>query len=164
MDDNGVMSLIEELSLFLESSKAVIGRPNLRQVDIQEALAILDEIRVAFPTEFNQARTIVRQGDELIEEAKNEANHIVEDARQQALTIASEQEIVRLSQDQAREIIGQANEIARNVGGGADQYADEVFGQMQANLDQLLNTIVRYRQRLNNPNNYGDQNQYEMGQ
>ena len=61
MDETGVLGLLEELSILLEDSKPVFGKGNMRQVDIAAAFEIMDEIRDTFPSEFAQARQIVRE-------------------------------------------------------------------------------------------------------
>ena len=97
MDETGVLGLIEELSILLEDSKPVFGKNNLRQVDINQAFEIMDEIRETFPGEFAQARQIVRERQSLLDDADAESARLIDDARSQAMTIASEQEIVRTS-------------------------------------------------------------------
>ena len=124
MDETGVLGLLEELSILLEDSKPVFGKSNLRQVDIASAFEIMDEIRDTFPSEFAQARQIVRERQSLLDDAEAEANRMIEDARSQAMTIASEQEIVRISQQQA-------------------------FGHVEQSLDTLLGNVRRCRDRLN---------------
>ena len=74
MDDTGVLGLLEELSILLEDSKPVFGKNNLRQVEIATALEIIDEIRDIFPSEFSQARQIVRERQALLDDAEAEAN------------------------------------------------------------------------------------------
>ncbi len=128
MDETGVLGLLEELSILLEDSKPVFGKSNLRQVDIAAAFEIMDEIRDTFPSEFAQARQIVRERQSLLDDAEAEANRMIEDARSQAMTIASEQEIVRISQQQADQILADARELERQTRAGAEDYADEVFG------------------------------------
>ena len=96
MDETGVLNLIEELSMLIEDSKpAPFGKGGLRQVDAQAAFEILDEIRDTFPSEFAQARQVIRERQALLDEAEAQASRLIEDARSQAITIASEQEIVR---------------------------------------------------------------------
>ena len=90
MDETGVLGLLEELSILLEDAKPVFGKNNLRQVDIAAAFEIMDDIRDTFPTEFQQARQIVRERQSLLDDAEAEANRMIEDARSQAMTIASE--------------------------------------------------------------------------
>ena len=151
MDDTGVLGLLEELSILLEDAKPVgFGRNNnLRQVDIQAAFEIMDEIRDTFPSEFAQARQIVRERQGLLDDADAEANRMVEDARSQAMTIASEQEIVRISQQQADQILADARELERQTRAGAEDYADEVFNHVEQSLDTLLSNVRRCRDRPN---------------
>ena len=66
MDEIGVMNLIEELSALIEDSKPVFGKNTMRQVDAQAAFEILDEIRDTFPSEFAQARQIIRERQALL--------------------------------------------------------------------------------------------------
>ena len=149
MDETGVLGLLEELSILLEESKPAFGKSNFRQVDISAAFEIMDEIRDAFPSEFSQARQIVRERQSLLDDAEAEANRMIEDARDQAMTIASEREIVRISQQQSDQILADARELERQTRAGAEDYADEVFGHVEQSLDTLLTNVRRCRDRLN---------------
>lgn len=149
MDETGVLNLIDELSVLIEDSKPVFGKNALRQVDAQSAFEILDEIRDTFPSEFAQARQVIRERQALLDEAEAQATRLIEDARSQAITIASEQEIVRISQQQADAILAEARELERQTRAGAEDYADEVFNHVEQALDTALNSIRRVRDRLN---------------
>ncbi len=149
MDETGVLNLIEELSVLIEDSKPVFGKNTMRQVDAQAAFEILDEIRDTFPSEFAQARQVIRERQALLDEAEAQATRLIEDARSQAITIASEQEIVRISQQQADAILAEARELERQTRAGAEDYADEVFNHVEQGLDTALGSIRRVRDRLN---------------
>ena len=149
MDETGVLNLIDELSVLIEDSKPVFGKNALRQVDAQSAFEILDEIRDTFPSEFAQARQVIRERQALLDEAEAQATRLIEDARSQAITIASEQEIVRISQQQADAILAEDRELERQTRAGAEDYADEVFNHVEQGLDTALNSIRRVRDRLN---------------
>lgn len=149
MDETGVLNLIDELSVLIEDSKPVFGKNALRQVDAQSVFEILDEIRDTFPSEFAQARQVIRERQALLDEAEAQATRLIEDARSQAITIASEQEIVRISQQQADAILAEARELERQTRAGAEDYADEVFNHVEQGLDTALNSIRRVRDRLN---------------
>ena len=149
VDETGVMGLIDELTILLEDAKPVFGRNNMKQVDVQAAFDIIDEIRDLFPSEFAQSRQIVRERQSLLDDAEAEANRMIEDARSQAMTIASEQEVVRISQQQADQIMAEARELERETRAGAEDYADEVFSHVEQSLDTLLNNVRRCRERLN---------------
>ena len=146
MDETGVLNLIEELSMLIEDSRpAPFGKGGLRQFDAQAAFEILDEIRDTFPSEFAQARQVIRERQALLDEAEAQASRLIEDARSQAITIASEQEIVRISQQQADTILAEARELERETRAGAD----EVFSHVEQSLDTALNSVRRCRDRLN---------------
>ena len=144
MDETGVLNIIDELTMLIEDSKPAFGKNNLRQVDAQAAFEILDEIRDTFPSEFAQARQVIRERQALLDEAEAQASRLIEDARSQAITIASEQEIVRISQQQADAILAEARELERETRAGAEDYADE-----EQSLDTALNSVRRCRDRLN---------------
>ncbi len=150
MDETGVLSLLDELSILLEDARSVpFSKENIRQIDVNEAFAIMDEIKDVFPSEFAQARQIVRERQSLLDEAHDEAERLIEDARNQALTIASDQEIVRIAQQQADQIMADSRELERQTRAGAEDYADEVFGHVEQSLDTLLSNVRRCRERLN---------------
>ena len=56
MDESGVLGCLEDLSILLEDAKPVFGKNNMRQVDVNVAFDLLDEIRDTFPSEFATAR------------------------------------------------------------------------------------------------------------
>lgn len=149
MDETGVLGLLDELSYLLEDSKPVFRQNNLRQVDVNAAFEIIDEMRALFPNEFAQARQIVRERQSLLDDAEAEASRLIEDARAQAITIASEQEIVRISQQQADQVEARAREVERQTRAGAEDYADRVFTEVEQSLESLLTNARRCRDRLN---------------
>lgn len=149
MDESGVLGCLEDLNILLEDAKPVFGKNNMRQVDVNVAFDILDEIRDNFPSEFATARQIVRERTALIDDAEAEATRIIEDAKSHAMSIASEQEVVRLAQNEADRIMSEAREMERETRAGAEDYADEVFGHVESNLSNVLQQVSRVRDRLN---------------
>ena len=150
MDETGVLALLDELCDLIEDGKPALGNSSKRQVDYNQAMDIISDIRDAFPVEFSQARQIVRERQGLLEDAEAECNRILEDARNQALTIASEQEIVRIAQQQAENILADARELERSTRAGAEDYADNVFSHIESTLESLGENVHRCRERLNN--------------
>lgn len=150
MDETGVLALVDELSDLVEDGKPALGNRDRRTIDVGPALDILDEIRQAFPQEFAQARQIVREQQNILEDAEVEANRILEDARNQALTIASQQEVVRIAQQQAENVLADAREQEREMRAGAEDYADSVFSHIENTVTQISENVRRCRERLNN--------------
>ena len=150
MDETGVLGLLEELSILLEDSKPVFGKGNMRQVDIAAAFEIMDEIRDTFPSEFAQARQIVRERQSLLDDAEAEANRMIEDARSQAhdhRQRAGDRPHLPASRP-TRCSPTPASWSARPVPAPRTT-SDEVFGHVEQSLDTLLNNVRRCRDRLN---------------
>ena len=119
-----------------------------RLVDIEKVYEIIDEIRGNFPDELKQARWIVKERQEMLEEAEKEANRILEEARDRAESMASEQEVVRRAPSRPPSILDDARQQEREIRLGAEDYADEMLANLEVNLGKLLTAVQRGRDRL----------------
>jgi len=142
-----VMALIDRIEESMDSGRSVpLMRGRL--VDIEKVYEIIDEIRGNFPDELKQARWIVKERQEMLEEAEKEANRILEEARDRAESMASEQEVVRRAAEQAASILDEARQQEREIRLGAEDYADEMLANLEVNLGKLLTAVQRGRDRL----------------
>lgn len=142
-----IMALIDRIEELIDSGRNVPFSAS-KIVDPDKIYEILDEIREHFPDELKQARWIVKERQEMLEEAEKEANRILEEAQARAQAIASEQEIVRLAEQQAAEIMDKARAQEREIRLGAEDYADEMLANLEVNLGKLLTAVQRGRDRL----------------
>lgn len=142
-----IMALIDRIEELIDNARSV-PLTNSKLVDPEGIYEILDEIRAQFPDELKQARWIVKERQEMLEEAEKEANRILEEAQARAQAIASEQEIVRLAEQQAAEILDKARALEREIRLGAEDYADEMLANLEVNLSKLLTAVQRGRDRL----------------
>ena len=142
-----IMALIDRIEEVIESGRAV-PFSNTKMVDPDKIFEIVDEIRAQFPDELKQARWIVKERQEMLEEAEKEANRVLEEARDRAQAIASEQEVVKLAEQQAAAILDDARTKEREIRLGAEDYADEMLANLEVNLGKLLTAVQRGRDRL----------------
>lgn len=142
-----IMALIDRIEELVDNGRAV-PLTGSKMVDPEKVYEIIDEIRAQFPDELKQARWIVKERQEMLEEAEKEANRILEEARDRAQAIASEQEIVKLSEQQAAAIMDDARTKEREIRLGAEDYADEMLANLEVNLGKLLTAVQRGRDRL----------------
>lgn len=142
-----IMALIDRIEESLDSARTL---PLLRGrlVDVEKVYEIIDEIRANFPDELKQARWIVKERQEMLEEAEKEANRVLEEARDRADSMASEQEVVRRANEQAAAILDSARQQEREIRLGAEDYADEMLANLEVNLGKLLTAVQRGRDRL----------------
>ncbi|MDZ4179591.1 MAG: ATPase [Coriobacteriia bacterium] len=142
-----IMALIDRIEELVDNGRSV-PFSGAKMVDPEKVYEIIDEIRAQFPDELKQARWIVKERQEMLEEAEKEANRILEEARDRAQSIASEQEIVKMSEQQAAAILNDARTKEREIRLGAEDYADEMLANLEVNLGKLLTAVQRGRDRL----------------
>ena len=142
-----IMALVDKLEDLVAEGKKVPLTSSV-MVNEQKIYDIIDEIRASFPDEIKQARWIVKERQEMLEEAEKEANKIVEEARAKADSIAHETEIVKLAENKAGELVEDARNKEREIRLGAEDYADEMLANLEVNLGKLLTAVQRGRDRL----------------
>jgi cell division septum initiation protein DivIVA len=142
-----IMALIDRIEEALDNARTM---PLTRQrlVDVEKVYEIIDEVRASFPDELKQARWIVKERQEMLEEAEKESNRILEDARDRADAMAAEQEVVKRANEQAATILDSARQQEREIRLGAEDYADEMLANLEVNLGKLLTAVQRGRDRL----------------
>ncbi len=142
-----VLVLIDKLDELVHNAKAVPLTDQVR-IDREEIWEILDQMRATIPEEIKQARWIVKERQEMLGEAKREAERIVMEARERAAELASQQEVVRQAEQQARSLLGEARRREREVRLGAEDYADEILATLEVNLGKFLTAVQRGREQL----------------
>ena len=142
-----ILALIDRIEEYIDNGRT-LPLTTSRMVDADKVYEIIDEIRAQFPDELKQARWIVKERQEMLEEAEKEANRILEEARDRAQALASEQEIVKLAEQQAAEILDNSRAREREIRLGAEDYADEMLANLEVNLGKLLTAVQRGRDRL----------------
>ena len=153
-----IESLVDELeSIVSDARSPLTGGGAKKIVDAQDVYEILDEIRRIFPQEFADARRVVKEEQDTLDRAQQQADAIIADAQQQAMILAGDQEVVRLAQQQADDIRDKAAQYERDTRYNAEEYADTVLAHLEDNLKSLTNSVSRVRQTLDE--NSGPRNQ-----
>ncbi|MCL2024936.1 MAG: ATPase [Coriobacteriia bacterium] len=142
-----IIQLVDRIEEVVDTAKGLPMTQN-KIVNPDDIYEIVDEIRHQFPEDLKQARWIVKQRQEMVEEAEREANRILEDAQERARAMVDEQEVVRQADARAQEIMDDARAAEREVRLGADDYADEVMANLEVNLGKMLTAVQRGRDRL----------------
>ena len=96
-----VLVLIDKLDDLVHNAKPVPLTDQVR-VDKEEIYDILDQMRATIPEEIKQARWIVKERQEMLAEAKREAERIVKEARERQEKMISEEEITKQAERAAR--------------------------------------------------------------
>ncbi len=142
-----VLVLIDKLDDLIHNAKQIPLTENVR-VDREEIYDLLDQMRATIPEEIKQARWIVKERQEMLAEAKREAERIVKEAGDEQLRLVSEQEVVKQAENHAEDIVEEARAREREIRLGAEDYADDILNTLEVNLEKFLAAVQRGRDRL----------------
>jgi vacuolar-type H+-ATPase subunit H len=142
-----VLVLIDKLDDAIHNGKPVPLTDQVR-VEREEIYDILDQMRATVPEEIKQARWIVKERQEMLAEAKREAERIIREARDQQERLINQQEVVRLAERQAEDIVEEARTREREIRLGAEDYADDILNTLEVNLQKFTQAVQRGRERL----------------
>jgi vacuolar-type H+-ATPase subunit H len=112
-------------------------------VDEPEILDIIDQIRLSIPDEIKAARRLTEERDQLISDARAEADHILRDADAQAAERVGEHHLVRSAESRAADIQERALAQAGDIRREADAYAHRVLQKLHEQIAQLSSTVDR---------------------
>jgi cell division septum initiation protein DivIVA len=144
MDINSIIDKLEDLC----TNARKIPMTGLITINETEIYDVVDEMRASMPEELKQARWIVKEKQEILEETEKESNKLIEEARKKSQDMASETEVYKLAEQKANEIIEEARNKEREIRLGAEDYADEMLANLEVNLGKLLTAVQRGRDRL----------------
>ena len=142
-----VLVLIDKLDDLVHNAKQVPLTDTVR-VDKEEIYDLLDQMRATIPEEIKQARWIVNERQEMLAEAKREAERIVKEARERQGQLIAEEEVTKQAERAAEDIIDDARAREREIRLGAEDYADEILNTLEVNLSKFISAVQRGRDRL----------------
>ena len=125
-----VLVLIDKLDDLVHNARPVPLTDQVR-VDREEIYDLLDQMRATIPEEIKQARWIVKERQEMLEEAKRESERVVREAREQQARLVSDEEVTKQAERAADEIVEDARAREREIRLGAEDYADEILNTLE---------------------------------
>ncbi|MFF5705827.1 cell division initiation protein [Streptomyces sp. NPDC012794] len=113
-----------------------------------ELLAWLEEVRQALPGSLAQARELIGGREQMVEEARREAERIIESAHAQRGSLISDTEIARRSRGEAERILAEARREAAEIRAEADEYVDSKLANFEVVLSKTIGSVDRGREKL----------------
>ena len=142
-----VLVLIDKLDDLVHNAKAVPLTDQVR-IDREEIYDILDQMRATIPEEIKQARWIVKERQEMLAEAKREAERIVKEARERQNQLVGEEEVTKAAERASSMMSSAARAREREIRLGAEDYADDILNTLEVNLSKFIAAVQRGRERL----------------
>jgi cell division septum initiation protein DivIVA len=113
-----------------------------------EVEGLLSDIRSSVPEELKQARFVVKARDELLDDARTDAERIVADARAERARLVAGTEVVQAADREADRIIEESREHARQIRLEAEDYVDAKLANFEVVLHKTLGAVERGREKL----------------
>lgn len=135
------------------SASCVVNRADL--------LAMLEEVRQALPGSLAQAQELIGDREQMVEQARQEAERIIGNAHAERGSLISDTEIARRSQAEADRIVTEAGKEAEEIRAEADDYVDSKLANFEVVLTKTLGSVGRGREKLLGTGPGLDENGYE---
>ncbi len=113
-----------------------------------KVLDLLDEIIAHLPVELKQSKTIVESRNELISQAKREAENIIKKAQDQAKELVSEQQICIDAKKRAEQIVQDAHNRAAQIRKAGNEYMDGSLKDAEDVIAKALSDIQTVREKF----------------
>ena len=145
-----VFQQLDRIEDLIVSSKHVPFSSSV-MINETEIFELLDEFRSTLPEELKQARWMVKEKQEMMDEARTEAERTKEEAQAERARLVEETEIITAARAEADRIVEEAQAQSREIRLEAEDYADERLANLEVTCYKLLEVIKRARERLQGP-------------
>lgn len=149
-----VEECLQELSDLLEESWNLPLIKGKAFIDVDRIKEILHLINDSLPGEFVQAKAIVADRAQIINDAKIEAENIVKSAKNKAEAILSKDELVKQAETMSERILSEAKNKAKNIKRTANEYVDSLIKKtdkmLTNNISEFRNACHDIRSSFNN--------------
>lgn len=122
------------------SASCVVNRADL--------LAMLEEVRAALPDSLAEAQELIGGREQMVEQARQEAERIISTAHAERGSLISDTEVARRSQAEADRILTEARREAEEVRAEADDYVDSKLANFEVVLTKTIGSVGRGREKL----------------
>ena len=145
------MSIDELLDVMDETLEDAVNLPftgGKRMVDVEKVRELIDDIRLNMPKEIQQAKAVVKDRAQIVENARREADSIVKRAEERARTMVAEEAIVKAAQQKAVEMVTTAQNQSRDMRATVTSYCENMLRQTEEQLAGSLANVKNVRATL----------------
>lgn len=132
----------------IQDARAMPLGPDKCIIERDKALDMLDEIIAQLPAELKQSRTIVESRNELIGQARREAENIIRKAQEQADMLVSQQAIYNEAKRQCVEMVEQTKTQIAGLRKASNEYMDNALARTEEAIAQSLAEVKDTRAKF----------------
>ncbi len=141
MNDQHIEDIISALYDMIQDARALPLGADKCILERDRVLDMLDEIIAALPAELKQSRTIVESRNELIGQARREAENIVRQAQQKASELVAQESIYQEAKRQCQEMYDSTQNRINELKKLSNAYMDDALRRTEEAIAQSLGEV-----------------------
>ena len=146
---NGNMEeLITALYDMIQDAKAMPLSADKCIIERDRALDMLDELSAQMPGELKQAQTIVQSREELVSQARREAESLIRSARQQADEMVKQEAIYQEATRQCEQLVIETQNRMNQIKQVSTDYVTGSLNQAEDAIVKALNELRETKNRF----------------
>ena len=146
--NSNIEELITALYDMIQDAKALPLGADKCIIERDRALDMLDEISAQMPGEFKQARTIVQSREELVSQARREAETIIRNAREEADRLVSQEAISVEARRRCEEQVRQTQAQIEQLKKVSNDYIANSLQQAEDTIQRTLYEVQGVRSKF----------------
>ena len=148
MNEQNIEEIISALYDMVQDARALpLGADKCILVR-DKVLDMLDEVIAQLPVELKQARTIVESRNELIGQARREAENLIRQAQEQAEKLVAEEAIYVEAKRQCQEMVDQTKTRLAELRRASNDYMDDALRRTEESIAMSLEDVRETRAKF----------------
>lgn len=148
MNEQNIEEIISALYDIVQDARAMPLAADKCILERDKVLDMLDEVIAQLPVELKQARTIVESRNELIGQARREAESIIRKAQEEAAAKVSEEAIYLEAKRQCQEMVLQTQSRMAEVRKASNDYMDDALRRTEEAIALSLEDVKDTRAKF----------------
>lgn len=148
MSDRNTEDIIGALYDMVQDARSMPLSADKCILERDKVLDMLDEIIAQLPSELKQARTIVESRNELVSQARREADNVLKEAQAKVDQLVTKEAIYVEAKKRSEELVSQTQNRINQLRKAANEYMDESLRQTEEVISNALNEVRDTRMKF----------------
>ena len=148
MSERNIEDIIGALYDLVQDARSMPLAADKCILERDKVLDMLDEIIAQLPGELKQSRTIVESRNELISQARREAESILRQAQEQAKQMITKEAIYAEAKRRSEEMVGQTQNRINQLRKAGNEYMDDALRRTEETIAQALEEVRETRMKF----------------
>ena len=148
MNEQNIEDIISALYDMVQDARGLPLSADKCILEREKVLDMLDEIIAQLPVELKQARTIVESRNELIGQARREAESMIRQAQEKATQMVTEETIYQEAKRQCQEMVQQTQTRMAELRKASNDYMDDALRRTEESIAMSLEDVRSTREKF----------------